>query len=168
MQSMPCRVHPPAALQSRIVPCRACPVGCIHLQHFSLRYAGLQAKGIRQGAIRWLCLQSAGPRLVSTGLCLEFTSIFCLSLSWAVHACSIETSSVLIRELPVELLARNEFWPDYHPSAHQAAPAVPTEGRDYPRNRLLPGGHCCREANVTSACLLWSGISNTEHGDAKA
>ena len=27
-----------------------------------------------------------------------------------------------------------EFWPDYHPSANEPSPALPTEGMDFPPN----------------------------------
>uniref|UniRef100_A0A7R9VIT3 Sulfatase-modifying factor enzyme domain-containing protein n=1 Tax=Chlamydomonas euryale TaxID=1486919 RepID=A0A7R9VIT3_9CHLO len=63
---------------------------------------------------------------------------------WAVFMCfeheriHIETSSVLMRELPLLSVRKPEFWPDYHPSATQPSPAIPTEGADFPRNDLLP------------------------------
>lgn len=50
----------------------------------------------------------------------------------------IETSSVLIRELPLSSVRKPEFWPDYHPSTCQPSPVVPTQGIDYPTNDLVP------------------------------
>mmetsp|Transcript_12956 Transcript_12956/g.22861 ORF Transcript_12956/g.22861 Transcript_12956/m.22861 type:complete len:891 (+) Transcript_12956:156-2828(+) len=64
--------------------------------------------------------------------------------SWAVFmGCEherihIETSSVLIRELPLQSVLKPEYWPDYHPSATQPSPALPAEGVDYPTNDLIP------------------------------
>jgi hypothetical protein len=52
----------------------------------------------------------------------------------------LETTSVLIRELPLDLLAKPEFWPDYHPSAYLPSQAVPSEGADFPVNDLVAGG----------------------------
>ena len=51
----------------------------------------------------------------------------------------IETSSVLIRELPLTSVRKPEYWPDYHPSAAQPSPALPAEGVDYPANDLVGG-----------------------------
>lgn len=50
-----------------------------------------------------------------------------------------ETSSVLIRELPVNAVTRPEQWPEEHPSLH-AAPRTdaPVAGVDYPTNPQLP------------------------------
>lgn len=54
----------------------------------------------------------------------------------------IETSSVLMRELPVELLRRPEGWPDDHPGRPAEAVREPEAGRDYPAPELvsLDGG----------------------------
>ncbi|GLC40818.1 hypothetical protein PLESTB_000019400 [Pleodorina starrii] len=49
----------------------------------------------------------------------------------------IETSSVLIRELPLTSVRKPEFWPDYHPSVGNASAPVPTEGVDYPVNSMV-------------------------------
>lgn len=43
-----------------------------------------------------------------------------------------ETSSVLIRELPVELVETPKYWAPLHPSAAQKTPAHPSAGKDYP------------------------------------
>lgn len=51
----------------------------------------------------------------------------------------IETSSVLIKELPLSSVRKPEYWPSYHPSAFQPSPAIPVEGTDYPdNNQLVP------------------------------
>lgn len=50
----------------------------------------------------------------------------------------LETSSVLIRELPLHLVRRPPSWPPLHASAAtHASPDVPAPGRDYPRNALI-------------------------------
>lgn len=51
----------------------------------------------------------------------------------------LETSSVLIRELPLALVRRPELWPRLHPSAgqSQAAAFLPQSGEDYPHNTLI-------------------------------
>jgi hypothetical protein len=48
----------------------------------------------------------------------------------------IETSSVLMRELPLALLRRPPQWPAYHPSTTDAA-------RQPPPNELIAGGCGC-------------------------
>ena len=52
----------------------------------------------------------------------------------------LETSSVLIRELPPRLVRRPEGWPALHPSARQSTGTdlPPRGGRDYPEMELLP------------------------------
>lgn len=65
--------------------------------------------------------------------------------SWAVfmgfehERIHIETSSVLIRELPLHAVRKPEFWPEYHPSASrpEAPAALPAPGADFPVNDLL-------------------------------
>ncbi|GFR49285.1 hypothetical protein Agub_g11294 [Astrephomene gubernaculifera] len=49
----------------------------------------------------------------------------------------LETSSVLIRELPLSSVRKPEFWPDYHPSSRTPSAPVPTKGVDYPANNLV-------------------------------
>ncbi len=49
----------------------------------------------------------------------------------------LETSSVLIRELPLGLLSRPAEWPNDHPSAQQPTVHPPVAGTDYPTNPLL-------------------------------
>jgi 5-histidylcysteine sulfoxide synthase len=56
----------------------------------------------------------------------------------------IETTSVLMRELPVELVGRPARFPRLHPSARPVAPdetpvfREPVAGRDFPENPLVP------------------------------
>jgi 5-histidylcysteine sulfoxide synthase/putative 4-mercaptohistidine N1-methyltranferase len=52
----------------------------------------------------------------------------------------LETSSVLMRELPLELVRKPEGYPEVHPSARSApAPSVaPKSGVHYPANEFLP------------------------------
>jgi 5-histidylcysteine sulfoxide synthase/putative 4-mercaptohistidine N1-methyltranferase len=49
----------------------------------------------------------------------------------------IETSSVLIRELPVRLVRRPPQWPGLHPSRPGVGTANPTEGVDHPTPRWV-------------------------------
>ncbi|MBL8251256.1 MAG: 5-histidylcysteine sulfoxide synthase, partial [Candidatus Competibacter sp.] len=49
----------------------------------------------------------------------------------------LETSSVLIRELPLALVQRPAGWPALHLSAGRAASFPPQVGRDYPANEAL-------------------------------
>ncbi len=49
----------------------------------------------------------------------------------------LETSSVLIHELPLALVQRPAEWPKPHPSAARPAAFPPRVGRDYPANELI-------------------------------
>ena len=49
----------------------------------------------------------------------------------------IETTSVLMRELPIDLIAAPMQWPSLHPSAHEDEVAVPQRGRDFPENHMV-------------------------------
>jgi len=49
----------------------------------------------------------------------------------------IETSSVLVRELPLSLLQRPAHWPAAHPSAAAESTRQPQAGADYPENPLV-------------------------------
>jgi len=52
----------------------------------------------------------------------------------------LETSSVLMRELAVDLVRRPEEWPDIHPTAFTGSTATtPHEGIDYPVNTWYAG-----------------------------
>lgn len=46
----------------------------------------------------------------------------------------LETSSVLIRELPLELVEKPLYWPPNHPSANKKNSTIPEEAKDYPIN----------------------------------
>ncbi len=48
----------------------------------------------------------------------------------------LETSSVLMRELPIEFVRKPAAWPDYA-AMQQNASAVPAEGKDYPANAMI-------------------------------
>ncbi len=63
-----------------------------------------------------------------------------LLLGFAHEEIHLETSSVLIRELPAGLVAQPEWWPLPHPSAAARAPAAfpPVAGVDYPAPELAP------------------------------
>ena len=62
----------------------------------------------------------------------ERTALWALAMGFEHERIHLETSSVLIRELPGALVQRPEFWPADHPSAH--APTTPLPGAD-----LAPG-----------------------------
>jgi 5-histidylcysteine sulfoxide synthase len=70
--------------------------------------------------------------------------LWALFLGFEHERIHIETTSVLMRELPVELVARPEGFPRLHPSARPLAPdaipprRVPASGRDWPENPLVP------------------------------
>ena len=52
----------------------------------------------------------------------------------------LETSSVLFRETPIELVQKPKNWPLVHPSAyiHPTKTTKPTEGVDFPSNNMIP------------------------------
>ncbi len=49
----------------------------------------------------------------------------------------LETSSVLIRELPLECVRRPDAWPDLHTSSTAEDAMPPVDGRDFPANKML-------------------------------
>ena len=49
----------------------------------------------------------------------------------------IETSSVLITELPLKHLQRPYFFPPYHGSIPEVSAKMPVAGNDYPRNEMI-------------------------------
>lgn len=65
------------------------------------------------------------------------------SPAWAVFmGCEherihLETSSVLFREMPVQLLRRPEQWPPYHPTADKSSTHPPQPSTDYPQNKMV-------------------------------
>lgn len=68
--------------------------------------------------------------------------LWALAMGFEHERIHIETSSVLIRELPLALVQRPAFWPADHPTAGQAAEGIaPREGTDFPANALvaIPG-----------------------------
>jgi len=52
----------------------------------------------------------------------------------------LETSSVLFRETPIELVQRPKNLPGLHPSVYETTskPSQPVEGEDYPANEMIP------------------------------
>ncbi|MEN0058471.1 MAG: 5-histidylcysteine sulfoxide synthase, partial [Bdellovibrio sp.] len=48
-----------------------------------------------------------------------------------------ETSSVLMRELPLELVETPRYWMPMHPSSEMKTPVQPQEARDYPQNSWM-------------------------------
>lgn len=52
----------------------------------------------------------------------------------------LETSSVLFRETPIELVQRPESWPLLHPSVYESKSKTsqPVDGLDYPTNEMIP------------------------------
>lgn len=61
-----------------------------------------------------------------------------LALSMEHERIHIETSSVLISELPLKYVQRPVLFPAYHPSVPTASARVPVPGEDFPLNSLLP------------------------------
>ena len=51
----------------------------------------------------------------------------------------LETSSVLFRETPIELVQRPKHWPSLHPSVYDGVSRStnPVEGEDYPSNEMI-------------------------------
>jgi len=64
---------------------------------------------------------------------------------WSLFMCTeherihIETSSVLMREMPLRLLERPKFWPGIHPSGQQKHNVArkPRVGVNYPKNEMI-------------------------------
>lgn len=52
----------------------------------------------------------------------------------------LETSSVLFRETPIELVQRPKNWPGLHPSVYESTSkrSHPVEGDDFPGNEMIP------------------------------
>ncbi|EDQ91201.1 uncharacterized protein MONBRDRAFT_19935 [Monosiga brevicollis MX1] len=71
---------------------------------------------------------------------LEASPFWALVMGTEHEKIHLETSSVLMRELPLSLLRRPDNFPPLHPS-HQSAPApnvLVKEGEHYPENEFLP------------------------------
>lgn len=74
--------------------------------------------------------------------CLDGGEVTWDSPGWAIFMAfehehiHLETSSVLIRELPVACVCKPEYWPDYHPSAYATPVPSPQRGVHYPENPL--------------------------------
>lgn len=65
------------------------------------------------------------------------SSAWALFMAFEHERIHLETSSVLIRELPHECLKRPAAWPSYHPSAGFEHAHPPKPGNDYPVNKLV-------------------------------
>lgn len=63
--------------------------------------------------------------------------LWALFMSFEHERIHLETSSVLIRELPVEWVRRPPQWAPLHPTATRQQSASPAEGHDFPRNELI-------------------------------
>jgi hypothetical protein len=96
-------------------------------------------------SLRWhlpACLPACLPCISLSTSCLVILCCLQSDPAWAFFMCfeheriHIETSSVLMRELPVSLLRRPPQWPAYHPS-------VADVERLPPANDLLAGGWVC-------------------------
>ena len=72
----------------------------------------------------------------------------------------LETSSVLIRELPVDLVRRPAAWPAVHASAEADAHFPPRAGQDYPvpRQVAVPAGRVSLGKIWGTATLIVMGI----------
>jgi 5-histidylcysteine sulfoxide synthase len=63
-----------------------------------------------------------------------------LVLSMEHERIHLETSSVLISELPIQYVQKPVFFPPYHESLPTSTPRIPLASRDYPTNNLVPVG----------------------------
>ncbi len=63
--------------------------------------------------------------------------LWALFLGFEHERIHLETSSVLIRELPIDCVQRPPEWPALHPSAGTPSPFPPTAGKDYPQPRFI-------------------------------
>ncbi|CAM9332459.1 unnamed protein product [Chrysoparadoxa australica] len=61
-----------------------------------------------------------------------------LPMSFEHERIHLETSSVLLRQLPHELLLTPEAWPPLHPSLPETDEANPKAGKDYPEPVMIP------------------------------
>jgi 5-histidylcysteine sulfoxide synthase/putative 4-mercaptohistidine N1-methyltranferase len=79
---------------------------------------------------------------IARGAVLPGSPAWALFMGMEHERIHLETSSVLIRELPVGLLKRPEGWPMLHPSVRTPSVEVPREGRDFPAPQWAshPGG----------------------------
>ncbi|MEB3285325.1 MAG: 5-histidylcysteine sulfoxide synthase [Candidatus Sericytochromatia bacterium] len=68
--------------------------------------------------------------------------LWALAMGFEHERIHLETSCVLMRELPVALLQRPRHWPANHPSVPATEEHTPHEGRDFPANPMvrIPGG----------------------------
>lgn len=80
---------------------------------------------------------ACGTRPVTVGWDHPMWSLFMGFEHERIH---LETSSVLFRETPIELMQRPQAWPSLHPSVNRPTRfnADPKEGVDFPRNEMLP------------------------------
>lgn len=62
--------------------------------------------------------------------------LWSLFLGFEHERIHLETSSVLMRELPLELLRQPVFFPEPHPSVRLPSVSTPTRGKDFPENSL--------------------------------
>jgi len=84
------------------------------------------------------CLEDAGgTEPVTVGWDHPMWSLFMGFEHERIH---LETSSVLFRETPLELMQVPEHWPKLHPSAYRPTRfhTAPKEGTDFPKNEMLP------------------------------
>jgi formylglycine-generating enzyme required for sulfatase activity len=69
---------------------------------------------------------------------LDKSKFWAVVLGFEHERIHLETSAVLIRELPIDLVQRPEFFPPYHPSAYTSKfVANPEQGVHYPNNEFL-------------------------------
>jgi 5-histidylcysteine sulfoxide synthase len=64
--------------------------------------------------------------------------MWALFMSFEHERIHLETSSVLIRELPLETVRGPKEWTKYHPSVDAPSTFTPVAGVDYPKNEFLP------------------------------
>jgi len=69
---------------------------------------------------------------------LAESPLWALAMAFEHERIHLETSAVLMRELPLPHLGRPDGWVALHPSAPATDVFEPEEGRDYPRNGMVP------------------------------
>ena len=91
--------------------------------------------------------------------------LWSLFLSFEHERIHLETSSILIRELPVDLIEYPEYWPSAHASIPLTDIWNPQQKKDYPENEEL----VCAEKTVTlGKPSIWPSFGwDNEYGDRK-
>eukprot|EP00670_Eutreptiella_braarudii_P006215 CAMPEP_0174284918 /NCGR_PEP_ID=MMETSP0809-20121228/7113_1 /TAXON_ID=73025 ORGANISM="Eutreptiella gymnastica-like, Strain CCMP1594" /NCGR_SAMPLE_ID=MMETSP0809 /ASSEMBLY_ACC=CAM_ASM_000658 /LENGTH=819 /DNA_ID=CAMNT_0015380573 /DNA_START=40 /DNA_END=2499 /DNA_ORIENTATION=- len=76
------------------------------------------------------------PKLDGQAMSLK-DDVYAVAMVFEHERIHIETTSVLMRELPVSLIKKPPQWPSIHPSAPADSSPSPVEGQDFPVNRFV-------------------------------